>query len=194
MALAALATVADLSARGVDVSNAELAGLMLDVASAAVRDAAGCPITEVTSTVQLAAPDAPWLALPAGPVTDVSTVLVDGVEVTDWRLVAGALYRPCGWRLWEPAVVTVTYTHGLPAAPADVVDLVCSLAAAGIAAAADGYVARTGGSPQSEAIDDYRVTYAQPADLSAGPMELPPATRAWLRSRFAGSAHVVGLR
>ena len=88
MALDPLATVADLTARGVTVAPEEEAvvGTYLDVASTAVREAAGCPISQTISTVQLEGEPTQWLHLPAPPVTAVETVLLDGETASGWRL------------------------------------------------------------------------------------------------------------
>ena len=57
MALSPLATLTDLLTRGVDPSDPDRALAALDSASEAVRDAAGCPISEVSATVSC-----PWVA------------------------------------------------------------------------------------------------------------------------------------
>lgn len=190
MPLEPLATLADLQARNIDAAE-PLASTMLAAASAEVREAAGSPISRTTSTVALTG----WwheqyLRLPGPPIVSVDTVAIDGVEVNDWRLDGDRLWRAAGWgRDYGPSTVTVTYTHGYTEVPADIVDLVCSLAGAGIAAAAEGYASRAG--VVTERIDDYSVTYAQGAEAVATAMDLPERTRARLRARFGGSAGVV---
>lgn len=187
MALAPLATSADLSVRGVDTSNATLVEAMLEAASDAVRDAAGSPISQHTSTVTVEAGPGRSLRLPAQPVTAVSAVSIDGSAVTDWRLVSGALWRHGGWRRGcDPTLVDVTFTHGYAVVPADVVQLVCDFAIAAMHSSEDG--ARAG--VAYESIDDYRVGYGQGADSTASAIEVPARTRAMLRQRFGGAAHV----
>lgn len=188
MALPDLATAADLSARGIDTSNSALVAAMLAAASAAIREAAGSAISEQTSTVTLTAPEGPWLRLPAQPVTAVSAVEIDGADVTDWTLANGALWRSCGWRSCEPVLVTVTFTHGLAEVPADIVNLVCMFAAAGMAEASDGSRAGVVG----ERIDDYSVQYAQGAEASSSALEVPERTARMLRARFGGGTYVTG--
>lgn len=202
MPLAALATVADLVGFGVDASNGTRAAKALDAASAAVRDAAGHPISSVTSTVQLVGRSSRWLHLPAGPVTAVSTVLVDGAAVTDWRLFPGGrLLRDCGtwtgghllrggatWAVAE-TIVTVTYTHG-STVDADIVALVCALAASAMAAASEGFDPQIG--VQSVRVDDASETYVTGAAARVSPVEIPEAQRLALAVRFGGGAHVVG--
>ena len=199
MALVPLATEADLSARGVDTSNTTLVAAMLAEASAVVREAAGSPISEVASTVSLLAPEGLWLRLPGGPVTAVSAVSVDGDAVTDWTLAEGALYRSSGWRgsRVDPSLVEVTFTHGYATVPDDVVGLVAALAAAGVnAAASGGFGSKVGVQSEQEAYDDYSrsTTYVTGDEATAGVMELPSRTVAWLRQRFGGGAHVTGWR
>lgn len=196
MALVPLATVADLSARGIDITNAPAVDAVLAAASAAVRDGAGCAITRETSTVSLLTSPNRRVALPARPVVSVASVALDGVA-----LVAGTHYALRGSSLWSlsgewradyeiPGDLVVTFTHGLAEVPADVIDLVCSLAGAGIAASSDGYTTHAG--LQYESIDDYRVGYATGADAVASVMELPERTKSALRLRFSGSTTVVG--
>lgn len=196
MALTPLASAEDLEARGVDTTETARVVAMLAVASASVRGAAGSPISETTSTVTLTGTwDDTRVPLPGPPVQAVATVELDGSAVTDWKLDNGRLWRRCGWTSGcpgEPVSLEITYTHGMPEVPADVVDLVCSLAAAGLNAATEGYAARTG--VIAERIDDYSVQYAQGAEAVATVMELPERTRRWLRARFGGNTGMVTTR
>lgn len=190
-----LATLADLVSRSIAVDDVTLAQTMLAVASSAVRGAAGSPISEETSTITYDG----WrferyLNLFGLPVTSVATVTVDGTAVTDWRLVGGArLWRACGWGVDDgPAAVDVVQTHGLTVVQENIVDLVCSYTAAGMAAAADGFEAHAG--KVAERIDDYSVSWAQGAEAVATVMEIPEGTRCWLASMFGGSATMVTTR
>lgn len=191
MALAPLATTADLTARGVTIDPAEtvLVDTYLEVASTAVRDAAGSPISQTTSTVVLEGEPVQRLRLPGGPVVSVGEVLVDGEPVTEFRLRSGALWRACGWQDGcGPSEVTVTYTHGLAEVPADIVDLVCRLAAGALMSsrsAVDGehLAARP---VVSERIGDYSVTYAHTEAVSE--VELPRYLRDRLAARFGSGA------
>jgi hypothetical protein len=192
MAIAPLATIADLTARGVTVDPSEttVVNTYLEVASTIVRDAAGCPISEVISTVALEGVAATRLFLPGQPVTAVSDVEIDGVAVTDYRLTNGTLWRSQGWTgLCEPAAVTLTMTHGLDPVPADIVDLVCRMAAQAL-------LAFRGGDPaprqvSSERIGDYSVTYA---DTESGVMSLTTYQANKLAARFGNGAGMVKLR
>ena len=199
MTLPPLATTDDLVARTITWDDQTLAETYLAVASASVRDAAGVPISRVTSTVPLFGDGGQWLRLPGPPVSSVASVVLDGVtvDVGEYALVDGYLFRACGWlasgALPGPAVVT--YTHGFAEVPADVVDLVARMAGAAIKLAEQD----TGGAGLvvdrvvSERLGDYAVTY----DSSAGTteMELAQATRDRLRSRFGGgTVAMVGSR
>lgn len=191
--LAPLATTDDLDARTIAWDDQTLAETYLNVASAAVRDAAGVPISRVTSTVALVGDCSPWLSLPGPPVVSVSSVNLGDealTEGTDWALSGGLLFRVYGWRAAGllPAPVTVTYTHGLAEVPADIVDLVCRMTASALVAAAseeDGAglaVDRI----VSERLGDYAVTYDKAS--GATEMELSSMTRDRLRSRFGGGS------
>lgn len=181
-----LATIADLEARGVtvDSSEADAVAVYLDVASALVRDAADSPISAVTSTVRLEGTGG-RLTLPGQPVTAVSAVLEDGVALTDYRLLSGALTRSGGFHVGTE--YTVTYTHGLPTVPADIVDMVCRLVGQELLALRSGAVASR--PLKSERIGDYSATYD--TDTDAGTMVLTDFQRARLAARFGrGSGSV----
>ena len=191
-----LASLLDLEDRNISTADSGLAATMLAVASASIRGAAGSPISQVESTILYDGWSSErYLRLFGPPVTAVTTVEVGGVAVTDWRLTAdGRLWRACGWGdgFDGPAPVDVVQTHGCAAVPADVVDLACSYAAAGMAASADGYATHAG--VVAERIDDYSVTFAQGAEAVATVMQIPAATRQWLSSMFGGSAAMVTTR
>lgn len=189
MALDPLATVADLTSRGLDVEPGETAVTVtyLDVASAAVREAAGCPISQATSTLTLTGEADQWLTLPAPPVTAVAAVLLDGEPVTDWRLRNGRLWRPGGWTAADgPSEVEVTQTHGLPTTPPDIVDLVCRIAAAALMAyrSDDDGAGLAAQDIRAERIGDYSVTYGDTGLITT--MELPDYLRERLAARFGG--------
>lgn len=192
MALVPLASATDLSDRGIDVTDTAAVSAFLASASEAVRDAAGCAISEVTATVSLEGSSTRWLPLPGWAIRSVDEVLIDGSAVTDAVLASGRLWRRNGWSACgEPSLVTVTYSQGVTEVPADIVDLVCSLVGAALAAKTDGgYAANTG--LQYESIDDYRVGYATGADAVASVMELPTRTKQALASRFGAGVAVTG--
>jgi hypothetical protein len=200
MALDPLATTTDLDARGIAWGDQVLAETYLAVASSAIRDAAGCPISEVTSTVEVwPGNGGPDLRLPVSPVTSVTAVVLDGTTLTqgtDYVLRQGALYRPCGWLSCGvlPRPVTATVVHGLAEVPADLVDLVCRMASAALvaASASDDGAGLATGSVVSERLGDYSVTYSP--DSGATEMELSKRTFDRIRARFGGGAAMVAIK
>lgn len=197
MALDPLATLDDLAALGLTVEDDEMAVATryLAVASTAVREAAGSPISETTSTVTLEGEADQRLRLPGPPIRAVDAVAIDGVTATDWRLRTDRLWRFAGWTAADgPSEVEVTYTHGLPDVPEDIVDLVGRLVAGAMAS----YRAEDGGASlgtqvvTSERIGDYAVTYG--GDGLATDMELPAYLRERLAARFGGGAGLVRSR
>jgi len=179
-----LATIADLEARGVTVEASETAPVntYLAVASAHVRAAAASPISSITSTVDLEGRGS-RLFLPGQPVTAVSALLADGVAVSDYKLLSGALARPCGFS--EGVAYSVTYTHGLPEVPEDIVDLVCRMAGQALVKFREApEVALTDKPKIQERIGDYSVTYGYSVTYSD--MDLPKYVKDQLRARFGG--------
>lgn len=194
MALAPLAVEADLLARGVTIPSGVDPAASLAAASDAIRDAAGSAITLVETTLELPGSREQWLVVPLQPLRTVTAVRIDGdlIPATDWKIVGGALWRSCGWqsRCSIPSVVSLDLTAGLDEAPADIVDLCCSLAAASLAAIEDGYDPQRG--LMNFSVDDYREGYAKGEDEVINPLDLPDRTRRWLRDRFGTSVGVVG--
>ncbi|MCP3758210.1 hypothetical protein [Streptomyces sp. TBY4] len=198
MALTSLASIEDLSARGLEVDPSEsgIVDVYLAVASAAVREAAGTPISATTSTVTVEGEAGQWLRLPGLPVTAVTSVKLDGVAITDWRLRSGMLWRAAGWTGYDgPSEVEAVYAHGLPDVPADIVDLVCRMTAAALIA----YRSEEGGTGlaadkvlTSERLGDWAVTYA--ADGRITEMELPQHWAERLAARFGGGVSLVQSR
>ena len=187
MALQHLATAADLADLGVDTSDVPLTETALAAATASVRDAAGVPISQATSTVTIQGTRSQWLDLPLSPVVEVTSVAIDGDPVDDYKVVGGSLWRRAYWSACgEPSLVTVTAMHGYLEVPADIKLLVAQLAAAVINA--DGIESHLG--KQSESIDDYSVTYVTGSGSTAYVVELPARTRLMLRQRFGGGAAV----
>ncbi|MFB4320668.1 hypothetical protein [Actinomadura sp. 21ATH] len=194
MALAPLATTADLDARRIAWDDEQLAETYLGVASAAVRDAAGVPISRVTSTVALYGDGSSWLRLPGPPIVSVTSVVLDGETVAPdgdggYALIDGRLFRPYGWGVCAPVPrpVTVTYVHGLAEVPADVVDLVCRMAATAIVLAGeeDDGSGLAVSNIAAERLGDYAVTYN--GESGTTEMELSDRTRSRLSNRFGGA-------
>lgn len=189
-----LATLDDLSLRGADIdTDPGKASAMLDAASAAIRDAAGSLISLAESTITLVGDTDEYLTLP-GVVRSVDTVTLDGDAITDWTLAGNQLWRCGGWQPCrygtsrnQPSTISVTYTHGFDEVPADIVDLCCDLAYAGMLSSgpSDPRLA-------SAAVDDARFTYNTGEDASASVFELPERTKQMLRRRFSSQALVTG--
>ncbi|MGW3627287.1 hypothetical protein [Streptomyces sp. NPDC000880] len=198
MALEPLATVADLEARGltVDASETAIVAVYLDVASTAVREAAGTPISETTSTVTVEGEADQRLKLPGLPISAVATVELDGVAVTDWRLRSQRLWRAAGWTACGgPSEVEVTYTHGMAAVPSDIVDLVCRMTAAALVS----YRSEEGGTGlaadkvlTSERLGDWAATYGNDGRITE--MDLPQYLRERLAARFGGGVDLLRSR
>lgn len=186
MALDSLADVADLPSAWQANADAQTA---LDVASAAIRDAAGSAIGVLTSVITVTGGTSRLLRLP-GPVGAVTAVLVDGDAVTDYTVLPEGLWRHCGWTNGcGPVVVTVSLTHGLVAVPADVVDLCVQLAVAWLAHTEEG-----GGSTAgltSVKLDDAAESYSDESAGQVSPVYIPDVTRRWLAARFGGGVAVV---
>ncbi|MFJ7948604.1 hypothetical protein ACIQ6K_33940 [Streptomyces sp. NPDC096354] len=180
-----LATIADLEARGVTIAASEesVTNTYLAVASAAIRDAAGSNISQITATVILDGTCEQRLRLPGAPVTAIHAVILDEVPVLDYKLSNGALWRSSGW-VGDGA--SVTYTYGLASVPADIVDLTCRLAATALLAFRNGDPAAR--QVESERIGDYSVSYA---DTETGTMTLTDYQRFRLAARFGASLTVV---
>lgn len=200
MALDPLATTDDLDARTIAWEDQALAELYLGVASESVREAAGCPISRLTSTVELWGDDCGTrLRLPGQPVISVTSVVLDGdtlVAGTDYVLQDGELYRPAGWRSAGllPTPATVILVHGLADVPVDVVDLVCRMTASALraVAAAAGGEGLAVDDVASERIGDYSVSYDRESGMTE--MDLSERTRNRLRARFGGGAAMVTTR
>lgn len=166
------------------------ATLLVEMATGKVQAACGQRLISATSTVTLTVDifdGDPWLPLPQLPVRSVGTVLIDGVADTEWLLRNQQLWRLAAWnRNWTaPTLVTVTYTYGFLAGEQGLQlarDMTLALAAAGYG--------NPGGSVSSEAIDDYKVSYAE-AD---GRMQVTDSMRARLRSTYGSPAYVTGTR
>jgi hypothetical protein len=187
-----LAASADLSDRGVDVSDTELVDAMLLVASALVREAAGSPILSATVDVAWWVTEwSEWETVPVRPLRSVASVTLDGVAVTDHKVVHNDLWRRDGWYVDEPVEIAATVTVGLPTVPESVKQLVCDLAILGMNTATVGAL-----DPRvvAERIDDYSVTFAEGGAAVASAMTIPSATRSSLRARFGGGVGSVRLR
>lgn len=128
------------------------------------------------------------LHLPRGPVTAVSSVVVDGTATTDYDLVKDHLIRtsfedqaPFNRPLvphWggPDIVIEVTYTHGLAAVPDEVKAVVFDLASRAYS---------NPSSVRSTSIDNYSVTFA--GELSGSSLALTPDQKVALQHFHIGA-------
>lgn len=192
MTLPNLASEADLSDRGADVTDGILVDTMLAVASSLVREAAGSPVLEHSATVTWWSTESgQWLDIPVKPVRSISALTLDGETVGDYKLVHGDLWRSAGWYWCEPIEVEATLVVGLPAVPEHIKQLVCDLAILGMDTSTAGAL-----DPRlvAERIDDYSVTFAKGAETVSSAMTIPAATRSSLRAQFGRGAGSVKMR
>lgn len=186
-----LATIEDLDAYGFDTTNQALADALLAAVSAAVRDAAGTPISVVDTTVTLAGTREQFIRLPGAPVREVRTVSLDGKPVDDFKLRGDRLWRPAGWT-GQHADVEVDFTFGLDPVPADIVKLVCMFVGVGLTAAASDEGLVRDRAMAYESIDDYRYGLRQGDDEIVDQTDLPARVKRALHERFSGAADVTG--
>ncbi|MGH3010162.1 MAG: hypothetical protein ACRDLM_12260 [Gaiellaceae bacterium] len=174
---------------------------LLDRASAEIRSAIGQVVTRVIDeTISLPViTNDQTLELPEQPVVSVSAVAIDGAAVTDYKKLGGTLWRWYGWqqhtyfRWTEPAVVTVTYTHGVDTVPKELQTLCLALASAAKAQLLDGETLGDPAGVTGEAIDDYRRNIASGADAVPHVMTLPEGTVNRLRARYGTGAATVSM-
>lgn len=194
MTLPPLATTADLTARNIVLPSNMDAPTVLASATDAVRDAAGCPIIQTTSTVTLVVTDPCGINLPAGPVTSVASITVGGTPLTGWVKVGDTVQFNATAPTWPsttyfPLEAVFTYTHGLPIVPADIVDLVCQVAA--IMGAQDGDPG-AGGKLTNVRLGNYSESYSIPAGTEGpSPVALPDSLKNTLRARFGTAVAMV---
>lgn len=200
--MANLISTSDLADYGVVIADSETAvvGRLIRSASAAVCRAAGAPIIQATSTVQLAAFDGQLLRLPGLPIQSIQSIVsvANGSDITDWIPVSAGAYRRDGWGasdvpgLEGPQLIEVTYTHGLATTPDDIAELVVSIVIAGLDAYRSGDLGLNNGRFASVAVDDFKESYATGLEVEAvTPMTLPSRTRNWLAAQFGNGAQVV---
>lgn len=160
--------------------------MLVEMATGLIQDVAGQRIIQITDTAVIDVMDwSAWLDLPQKPINAVATVLLDGVAITDWVLRSQRLFRLVGWQtqFLTPAQATVTYTHGLaPGAQyLQTARLMClSLGQVGYG--------RPNPTVSSEAIDDYKVTYADALARMVDSMTEFMAER--IRNAYGASAYV----
>jgi hypothetical protein len=184
-----LATPTDLATALQEDIDTATATMLLELATARVQRAAGGQrIVDVTDTaiIDVTDPYDEYLTLPQLPVRSVSSVLLDGVAITDWYLRQQKLWRSSGWMAcWSPpSQVTVTYAHGHLTGsqylqPAR--DFTLSLAVM----AADNPKART-----SESNGDRRISYAE----AEARMQMTQSMRDAIAAQYGAGVYVTNSR
>jgi len=194
------ATVADLSARGVAVTNQALAEAMLADASETLRGEIGWqvyPAAEITVVHRRGWRRDLEVHLPGSPIRGVTQVAINGfvVDPDRWELVDNTLifgvWRPQPhWHLQRPetSIVEITYTVGWDAPPAELTAWTCVLAAQWLDQAARGMP--LGAAPATLAVDDFKVQFS--AQQQAGELPIPERVLERLRARYGTSAFVTG--
>lgn len=179
-----LATPAELASVLQTDLDASTATLLLEMATGIVQAACGQLLIEAEVTGELVdiTRQTFWLELANKPVTAVTTVELDGFVVTDWSLRKQKLWRSGGWLLSysPPSQAEVTYTYGYPTG-SQYLQLARSVT---LSLAQAGY--GNPGQVKGEAIDDYKVTYAD----ALGRMELTDPMRMALINAYGTPAVV----
>ncbi|MGY1773507.1 hypothetical protein [Blastococcus sp. SYSU D00813] len=161
--VAPFATVADLQVRGLTVADEEVAEQLLEDASDVLRDEIG------------------WQVYPTAEIT------VPAVRDHLGRLVVPGVPRSA---LTEGTAAdgtpTVTYTVGYTQPPSALVRWTCVLAAQMLAELGDGRLG--GGTPASEALAEYRITYSERQQM--GDLPIPPRQLERLRSTYGQAVYV----
>lgn len=208
-----LATPSDLASllqQDVDTSTATL---LIEAATAVVQQACGGQriVQVLGDTLTLSGTADSWLPLPQLPVTNVTSVTLDGTTLTagtDYKVLGNRLWRRQGWQAnfgwpWElqgigspwytyappsltwpyqePSTVVVVCDHGFPTGSQDL-----QLArTAVLSLAATGYSNPSGAT--SESIDDYHVGF----DAAVARMQLSPHMQALLAKKYGRRAALV---
>lgn len=161
--MTALATLPDLELmmeRTIGDDESRRAQRLLEIASERVRTFTGRRFEQTTETKRLRVRNS-RVRLPQGPVTAVSAVEDTNGNALTYTWLAGQVVDLCANPLnsWEIEPfrrglrwVDVTYTHGWETIPADIVGIVCEVAAAAFTQP----IEATG--IQSETLGDYTVT------------------------------------
>lgn len=187
-----LATAEDLALLMQDTGlDEELATLLLELSTGEVQAVTGQRLVEVEDDeIELFSYKSAWLDLPERPVTDITSITIDGgdelVAGTDYKRPArsATLWRSCGWAecRTEPSIIAVTYSHGYAADDqrlqfARSATLgISKMAAANPSAAVE------------EAIDDYRIRFAEAV---AWAMEQSPYLAKRLQFTYGARAGLV---
>lgn len=199
-----------------DDIDASKAGILVEIATAVVQEAAGRQrIVQVVGDVLdvMGSTDA-WLPLPQLPVASVSSVMLDGTTLTlgtDYSVYGNRLWRGQGWQtnwgwpidwplqIWGPNGSPYNWTGSLSRPSAVVVTYTHGYAAgsqelqlargAVLSICVGAYGKTAAPHLKSESIDDYAVTF----EALAGQMESSPYLKAALARKYGRRAGLVRL-
>jgi hypothetical protein len=102
---------------GMDAASegSEVLDRMIDQASSAIERTCGRIFAQQRYQEILLPVDGLWLFLAMTPIVSVSSLVLDGTAVTDYRVElaeAGLLYRALGWAAWSTSEYTIQYVSG----------------------------------------------------------------------------------
>jgi len=206
--LASLQDLADALQIPVGTLPAGTGTLLLETATAAVQQAAGQRIVQVTNeTISILSTSDSWLDLPQIPVTAVGTVVLDGTTLTlntDYKVFGNRLWRRQGWQNnlgqqwgldwgwnWRPWWSTNGNVFTGPEPSLSTVTYThgyasgaqeLQLARSAVLSLARSAYANPSG-VQSESIDDYSINYMSARALTSQ-MELTAAVKSALRRQY----------
>lgn len=197
-----LATPADLASLLQQDVDTATATLVLEASTAAVQAACG-PIPQrliqvLGDTLTVLGTTESWLDLPQRPVTAVTSVTLDGQlltavtaggSATGYRLIGNRLWRTAGWQTYcgEPSTAVIECDHGYPAGHQRL-----QLAKGAVLSISKAMYANPSG-VASEAIDDYRVSFARAEAEAAATLDAAPFLGRSLRKQYGPRADLARL-
>jgi hypothetical protein len=182
---------------GMDAASegSEVLDRMIGQASSAIERACGRIFAQQRYQEILLPVDGPWLFLAMTPIVSVSSLVLDGTAVTDYRVEqaeAGFLYRALGWDAWSTSEYTVQYVAGFIVpeqtnAPVPTGDLLpADVERAALEAVKVWYHERLPSDRiQSRTIGDQRIEYAISAGRQALPVLCQDLIAPWRRMAIA---------
>lgn len=197
------ATVADLTARGVTVTDQTMAQTFLQDASDFLRGEIGwqvyptasVTVSDVHGQHTCKAYEMEHIHLPGHPIRSVSSVTMVGqtvdpayYELVNDVLIVGSAYWYYVQNVgphWLPIPIVVTYEVGYDTPPAELTAWTCILTADSLDRQSKGLLGRV---PMSLAVDDIRVQFS--AQQQAGNFPIPDRVLARLRQTYGMSVFV----
>lgn len=201
---AAFATTSDLTARGVTVTNPEMAGTFLEDASEFLRGEIGwqvyppaqATISYLNGRHSCNAYEMEHVHLPGSPIRAITSVTMVGqtvdpsyYELVNDVLIVGAAYWYYVQNVgphWLPVPIVITYRVGYDTAPPELVSWTCIIAAQMLDKAAQGL--SLGATPASLAVDDFKAGFS--AQQQSGDMPIPQRVLDRLRDRYGQTVFV----